>query len=420
MALGIHKLTAVQVKALTKPGRYGDGGGLWLQVSQWGTKAWIFRFTLHGKARQMGLGSVKTGKGSTGTFTLESARDRALQARQVVADGIDPIEAKTARRLAAKAEVAKQITFREAAERYIASHRAGWKNEKHGEQWTKTLENYALPVIGTLSVDAVETSHVLRVLEPIWTTKTETASRVRGRIEAVLDWATVREYRTGENPARWRGHLSEVLTAKGKLRKVKHHEAMPYAELPTFMAGLRDEDSISAKALEFTILTAARTGEAIGARWSEIDLASKTWMVPGERVKTGRDHRVPLSERTIDILTDLPRENGNDHVFIGIRPGRGLSNMSMLELLRGMTGNGASVHGFRSSFRDWAAEETNHPREVAEAALAHVVGDASERAYRRGDALQKRRRLMTAWTRYCASKPAKQADNVVAMHGAGT
>lgn len=405
------KLTAVEVKKLGKPGRYGDGGGLWLQVSQWGTKAWLFRYAINGKERQMGLGSIDT-------FTLAEARERARLARQKVADGIDPIEARRGQRLADTAATASRLTFRDASSRYIAAHKAGWKNEKHGAQWEATLATYAYPVIGNLSVADVAVAHVLKVLEPIWSTKPETASRVRGRIESVLDWSAARGHRQGDNPARWRGHLDKLLPAKTKVRRVKHHDAMPYANVPAFMADLRKMDSQSARALEFTILTAARTGETIGARWPEIDFQNKIWGVPGERTKSGREHRVPLTDRAVDILKALPREEGNPHVFIGARKCKGLSNMAMLELLKGVDGNGLTVHGFRSSFRDWAAEQTAFSREVAEASLAHIVGDKTEAAYRRGDALEKRRRLMEAWARYCA-KPAG-GGTVKLMAGART
>jgi integrase len=378
-------------------------------VSKWGTKAWLFRYMLDGRAREMGLGSVDT-------FSLKEARERARVARQKVADRIDPIEAKRGERMAAKAENAKLISFKDAAARYIDAHKAGWKNEKHAAQWEATLSSYVYPTLGELSVADISTAHVLKVLEPIWTAKPETASRVRGRIEAVLDWSTARGHRQGDNPARWRGHLDKLLPAKTKVRRVKHHDAMPYAAVPAFMATLRDMDSISARALEFTILTAARTGETIGARRPEVDAKNKLWTVPGERTKSGREHRVPLSDRALEILQSLPCEDGNDHLFIGARKGKGLSNMAMLELLRGIGANGLTVHGFRSSFRDWAGEQTNFPREVAEAALAHVLPDKTEAAYRRADALEKRRRLMAAWASYCG-KPTSRAGEVVALSG---
>ena len=404
---GLQKLSAAKVAKLKQPGRYGDGGGLWLQISPWETKAWLFRFMLDGKARQMGLGPLHT-------VSLADARERARQARALLLEGKDPIDTRNEGRQAAKAEAAKRITFRDAAERYIEAHKAGWKSEKHAEQWPMTLEKYAYPVIEDLAVAAVDTPHIMKILEPIWNTKTETASRVRGRIESVLDWAKARGYRQGDNPACWRGHLSELLPAKSKVRKVKHQPAMPYGDVPTFMAKLRLQKSVSARALELTVLTAARTGEVIGAGWSEIDFVAKVWTVPGDRTKSGREHRVPLSPRALEILADVPREgDGKGFIFPGGRANKPLSNMAMLELLRGMA-PGLTVHGFRSSFRDWAGEQTNYPRELAEAALAHVLSDKTEAAYRRGDALEKRRRLMTAWADYCASKP-KGASDVVPM-----
>ncbi|MBN9075031.1 MAG: integrase [Rhizobiales bacterium 65-79] len=408
MARTINRLSAAEVAKKNKPGRYGDGGGLWLQVSQFGTKAWIFRFMLDGKARQMGLGSIET-------FSLKEARERARQARQLVADGIDPIEVRLGQKQARRAEDAKRVTFWQGAEKYIAAHSAGWKNAKHADQWRNTLETYAKPVIGDLGVATVETAHILKILEPIWSEKTETASRLRGRIESVLDWATARHFRSGENPARWKGHLDKLLPARGKVAKVKHHAALPYADLPAFMARLRGMESLSAKALEFTILTVARTGEVVGAKWPEIDFGAKLWLVPAERMKAGKEHRVPLSDRALAILQSLPREKDNPFVFPGARKGKGLSNMAMLELLRGIDETkGLTVHGFRSTFRDWAAEQTAYPQELCEMALAHTVSDKVEAAYRRGDMLQKRYRLMAAWAGYCAGRPAKK-ENVIPM-----
>lgn len=394
-----NKLSAVFVTRAKKPGRYGDGGGLYLQVSPTGTKAWLFRFMLAGKARAMGLGPVEL-------VTLAQAREKARAARQHLLDRVDPIEARREQWGRKLADEAKKIMFKEAAERFIAAHKAGWRNPKHAEQWRSTLAAYAFPVIGDMSVAAVETAHILKVIEPIWATKTETASRVRGRIEVVLDWAKARHYRQGDNPARWRGHLDKLLPAKTKVRKVRHQPAMPYGKMPAFMDELRGQPSVSARALELTILTAARTGEVIGASWPEIDFAAKVWTIPGERPKSGREHRVPLSARALAILLDLPRVTVSDYIFPGAAPRRPLSNMAMLELLRGMNGGGFTVHGFRSSFRDWAGEQTNFAREIAETALAHVLSDKTEAAYRRGDALEKRRRLMEAWAGYCGSRAA--------------
>ncbi|ESX48810.1 integrase arm-type DNA-binding domain-containing protein [Mesorhizobium sp. C416B] len=406
MARSINKLSAVEVAKKAKPGTYGDGGGLYLQVAkstakgaQEGaiTKSWLFRFMLAGKARYMGLGDVQT-------FNLKEARERARAARQLVSDGKDPIEDRRERTAALRADDAKRITFKQASERYIAAQKAGWKNAKHADQWQNTLATYAFPVIGDLPVAKVDTAHVMQILEPIWTTKTETATRVRGRVELVLDWAKARHYRGGDNPARWRGHLDKLLPARSKVAKVEHHAAMPYADLPAFMAQLRSMDSISARALEFTILTAVRTGEAIGVMEGEVDFANKLWTIPAVRMKADRPHRVPLSDRAIEILKGVPREAESPYLFPGARKGKPLSNMAMLELLRGMEGmEGLTVHGFRSTFRDWAAERSNFPREIAEAALAHVLTDKTEAAYQRGDMLEKRRRLMTAWAGYCNS-----------------
>lgn len=406
MARTINKLSAAQVTKLKEPGMYGDGAGLWLQVSQWGTKSWIFRYMLAGKARYMGLGDVNT-------FSLKEARDRARTARQQVANGTDPIEARKEKKAELRADDAKRITFKDAAERYINAHKAGWKNAKHADQWRNTLETYAYPFIGDLPVAKVDTALVMQILEPIWAEKTETASRVRGRVEAVLDWAKARHFRGGENPARWKGHLDKLLPARAKVAKVEHHPALPYAELPALMEKLRGMDSVSARSLEFTILTAVRTGETIGAKEGEIDFANKVWVIPGERMKSGREHRVPLSDRALEIIKTTPREADSEYIFPGARKGKPLSNMAMLELLRGIDAS-LTVHGFRSTFRDWAAERTNFPREIAEAALAHVLKDKTEAAYQRGDLLEKRRRLMTAWAKYCAEKPVEKG-NVVAM-----
>lgn len=388
-----NRLSAVLVNKVKEPGRYADGHGLYLQVSVWGTKAWVFRFMQNGRARHMGLGPVHT-------LSLQEARERAKKARQALLDGLDPIEDRASARLAKRAEAAKRTTFKEAAEKYVAAHRAGWKNAKHADQWESTLTTYAYPIIGNLSVADVDTAHVLKIIEPIWGTKTETASRVRGRIESILDWAAARKFRHGDNPARWRGHLDKLLPARSKVQKVEHHPAMPYANVGAFIQELRAGCSISARALEFTILTSCRTAEVTGARWDEVDFTQKVWKVPGERTKSGREHRVPLSTRAIAILKEAPRVKDNPFVFPGIRVGQHLSNMAMLEMLRERCGDKFTVHGFRSSFRDWAAEQTNFPREIAEAALSHVLGNKVESAYQRGDLLEKRRRLMDSWATY--------------------
>ncbi|MCW5751357.1 MAG: integrase arm-type DNA-binding domain-containing protein [Anaerolineales bacterium] len=383
---------------LRAPGRYGDGKGLWLHYQGPGKASWILRYSLHGRRREMGLGS-------TSTLSLAEAREVARQARKLVLAGIDPIE----HRRAERQQQRQAMTFAEAAEAFIRSHRLGWKSPKHAAQWEATLATYAFPVFGRLPVGQVDTSHVMRALEPIWATKPETASRLRGRIEAVLDWAAARGHRAGDNPARWRGHLANLLPARAKVRKVQHFAALPYQQLPSFIAELRAQEGIGARALAFAILTAARTGEVIGAKWAEIDLASGIWTISGDRMKAGREHRVPLSGAALAILRALPRES--HWVFPGGRRGRPLSSMALLQVLRRMGFGNITAHGFRSTFRDWAAERTSFAREVAEAALAHSISDKVEAAYRRGDLFEKRRKLMDGWAGYATAPP--RAGDVV-------
>ena len=402
-----NRLTAIKVAKINKPGRDGDGNGLVLQVSKWGTKAWLFRFERDGRERQMGLGPVNV-------LTLAEAREKTRECRKTLLNGLDPIETRRSDRMRARVEAARGVTFRQCAEHYITAHEAAWRNDKHRAQWKSTLATYAYPTIGNLSVFAVDTALVLKIIEPLWRTKSETASRIRGRIESVLDWATVRGFRQGENPARWKGHIDKLLPPRSKVRAVKHHPALPYPEVPQFMADLRSRDGISARALELTILTALRTGEVIGAQWPEFDTEARIWIIPAERMKSGREHRVAISDRVLEIMSALPRKD--DFVFPGARRGTPISNMAMLELMRGM--RPAYVpHGFRSTFRDWAAERTNYPNHVVEMALAHVVENKVEAAYRRGDLFEKRRRLMTDWAKYCGA-PAARADTVVSIRNA--
>jgi len=407
----IHSLSALGVGKLKDPGYHSDGGGLYLQVSPTGTKSWIFRFKLQGRAREMGLGSLNT-------LSLADARGRAAECRRQLLDGIDPIEERKAMRNENRLEAAKKMTFEACATAYINTHKASWKNAKHVSQWENTIATYAKPVFGTLPVQAVDTALVVRVLEPMWSKTPETASRLRGRIESILDWATVRGLRRGENPARWRGHLEALLPARSKVRKVEHHAALPYGEMGGFVQEVRGEAGIAARALEFLILTAARTGEVIGARWEEFDLEAKVWTVPAERMKGKREHRVPLSPAVIKILTTMRAETDGGFVFPGRKADTHLSNMAMLALLKRMKRDDLTSHGFRSTFRDWAAETTNYAREVAEAALAHAVGDKVEAAYRRGDLFEKRRRLMNDWAKYC-STPAKAAQVIPINRAAG-
>jgi integrase len=393
---------------------YPDGAGLYLQVTTAAWRSWVYRFMLRGHAREMGLGPLSL-------VSLAEARSLALDARKLRLAGIDPIDAKRDQRGAAALEAAKAITFRACAEAYIEAHKAGWRNAKHADQWAATLTAYAFPIIGEVAAHAVDVAMVTKILEPIWKIKTETASRVRGRIESVLDWATSRGYRKGDNPARWRGHLENLLPARSKVRKVEHRPALPYTEIGAFMVDLHKHAGTAAAAMDFTILTAARTAETIGARWSEIDFDASTWTIPADRIKAGREHRVPLSTATVAVLREQQRQQriaGEvEFVFPGDKRGQHLSNMAMLALLQRMGRDDVTVHGFRSTFRDWAAERTNFPREVAEAALAHVVDDKVEAAYRRTDLFDKRRRLMDAWAKFCAT--VKAAGEVVTLTRAG-
>jgi integrase len=415
---GSNKLSARAVAA-AKPGvskkdgrlfnkLYGDGNGLWLQVSKFGTKAWLFRWQRDGRPENMGLGPLHT-------IPLAEARKRAAAARLMVHDGIDPREAKKAERARRKVEAAKAVSFWQCATRYIEAHRTGWRNAKHVAQWASTFGETrrgsrvfpaATEAINGLPVAAVDTGLVLKVLEPMWAKTPESARRTRGRIEAVLDWARVRGYRDGDNPARWSGHLDHILPARNKV--VKHHAAIAYRDLPAFMADLRAKSGVAAQALELAILCAARTSEVIGAKWSEIDLEAGLWTVPAGRMKAGREHCVPLSARAVEILAGLPRDGA--FVFPGGRAGRPLGTNALLEVVHDARGDG-TVHGFRSSFRDWAGNETNFPRELAEHALAHVIGDKAEQAYRRSDALARRRKLMDAWAKFCG-RPAASQNNV--------
>ena len=401
-------LTAKKVVRAKTPGRIHDAHGLYLQIRNANNKSWLLRFERGGVERWLGLGPVHV-------FSLKEARERARKARQLLADGIDPIEHKRTEKAKLAAEKAKTLTFAEATQRYFDQHEKGWRNRKHREQFLSTVQIYAHPVLGSMSVADIDTAAVLRAIEPHWLTKTETMNRVRGRIERILDWCTVRGYRQGANPAAWRGHLAEVLPARTKVAKVEHHPALPYAEVADFISKLRERKAIAARALEFVILTAARTGEVLGARWDEIDWAAKMWKVPANRMKGGRDHRVALSQRALDLLRELPREDGNDHIFIGSRPGAGLSEASMMQVLLRMGRTDVSVHGFRSTFRDWAAETTAYPNHVVEMALSHAVGDKVEAAYRRGDLLAKRKQLAEAWSRYCSAPPAATGKTVIPL-----
>jgi len=406
MARLVDRLTAVFVSKATKPGHYSDGGGLLLQVSPSGGKSWVFRFTLSKRQREMGIGA-------THTVTLLEARAKARECRLILLEGKDPIETRKALKLAETLERAKIMTFDECAAAYIAAHRSGWKNAKHASQWENTLKTYASPIIGKLPVALVDTALVLKVLSQpgkdkssLWDTKTETATRLRGRIESILGWATVSKYRQGDNPARWRGHLDNLLADPSRNKRTVHHPALPWQEVGAFMASLREQEGIAAKAVEFAILTACRSGEVRGATWAEFDLDAALWVIPAVRMKAKREHRVPLSVAALALLESMPRMG--DLVFVGMKPGAPLSDMSLTAVLRRMNRGDITVHGFRSSFRDWCAESVanSFPREVCEHALAHSLPDKVEAAYRRGDLIEKRTLLMQAWADYCETIPA--------------
>ena len=393
------KLSAIAVKQAKGRAVLHDGGGLYLRVSATGAKSWVYRYQVSGKRCDMGLGSASL-------FSLAEARKRAHEARKLVAEGLDPIEARLAERQAKAIDAAKAMTFQACAEAYIAAHRAGWRSPKSLQQWEGSLRDYVHGIFGALPVHAVDVGLVLKAIEPIWTEKPETANRVRGRIEAILDWATARRLRQGENPARWRGHLENLLPKHSKIRRVEHFSALPYCEIGPFMTELRQDSGVAALALEFAILTAARSSEVIGARWDEFNLAEGLWTVPAERMKGGREHRVPLADAALAIVGQMAAIRSGDFVFPGQRTGQPIGAMGLLYKLGQMGRRDVTVHGFRSSFRDWAAERTGFLSEVAEMALAHAVGDKVEAAYRRGDMFQKRRQLAEAWARFCRAPPA--------------
>lgn len=411
MARLMQKLSAREVEKKSASGLYGDGGGLTLQITKAGVKSWLFRYMIDGKARAMGLGP-------THTVSLAKARQKAAEAREMLVDGIDPLEAKARRMQAEKLAKARHMTFDQCASAYIQAHRPSWKNAKHADQWTNTLATYVSPIIGSLPVADVDTALIVKVLTQrdgkeatFWETKTETASRVRGRIESVLGWATTSGLRSGDNPARWKGHLENLLATISKAQRTENHPSLAWNRIGAFVEALRTREGIAARAVEFAILTASRSGEVRGARWSEIDLEAKVWTIPAQRMKAKREHEVPLSDAAVKLLEGLPRVKGVDLVFPGTK-GQPLSDMSLTAVLRRMNadtpvwtdkdGKTITVHGFRSTFRMWAAESTNYPREVAEHALAHQLPDLVERAYQRGTMFKKRAALMNEWATFCA------------------
>jgi integrase len=397
MGSRVRILTSVAVSKLTKPGLHFVGmvPGLAVAISESGSKRWILRFYMNGRRRDMGLGSFPE-------VTLADAREVAFQKRTLIRQGVDPIEQRRAALDRTKEQNESNLSFRACAAEYIESHSKGWKNVKHSQQWESTLTKYAYPFIGDMKARAITLRDTLKILEPIWETKTETASRLRGRIEAILDWATVRGYRDGLNPARWKGNLETLMPARSKVAKVRHFSALPWEQCPALYSGLKGRKGASIDALQFCILTACRSGEVRGARWSELDLEKAVWTIPAERMKAGREQRVPLSEPALKLLSRLPRFIGDDLVFPNSR-GAALSDMAILAALK-ETSSGVTVHGFRSSFRDWAGESTAYPREVIEHALAHQIKDKAEAAYARGDLFTKRVALMKSWGDFLESR----------------
>jgi integrase len=394
MARAVHRLTAVGINRLKAPGFYSDGGNLNFRIADGGSRSWVFRFAKNGRTRDAGLGPYPE-------VSLADARIKAFEWRKLLVAGIDPLDQRNAARASDLVAASKSLTFDDCLTGYAAAHESGWRSVKHAKQWRASLTAYASPVFGRLPVSAIDTGMLMRVLEPIWAAKPTTASRVRGRIENVLDWAKVRGYRRDENPARWKGHLDHLLPSKSKVQAIEHHAAMPYAEIGGFMAQLRERPNVSARALEFLILTAGRRGEVIGARWSEIDLPGKVWTIPASRMKASREHRVPLTSAAVAVLKQMEAIRQSDFVFPGMGGGR-IGINAMHELLGAMGWrDAAKAHGFRSTFRDWAAERTSFPRELAELSLAHSVGNEVEQAYRRTDMFEKRRKLMDAWAAYC-------------------
>ena len=389
--------SARSVETVNEIGYHRCDRGLYLQVARSGTKSWLFRYKspVTAKQREMGLGSLNL-------ISLAVARDLAVECRRQVLSGLDPIEERGRVRRIRQLEQARSITFKEAADQCIASKKPEWKNAKHAQQWSNSLTTYAFPIFGNLCISDLNTDLVLKAIEPIWITKAETASRVRQRIETVWDWARARKYVEGENPARLRGHLDKILARTAKVKRVKHHAAVPYNQIGSFITKLRNRKGSAASALEFMILTAARTGEVRGARWQEVDLTATVWIIPADRMKAGKEHRVPLCERAVEILDSIKsNRNPQEFVFPGWKAGTGLSDGAMLVLLKKMDVGPYTPHGFRSTFRDWAAERAHQfSNETIELALAHTIKNRAERAYRRGDQLERRRDLMAAWNQY--------------------
>lgn len=396
MSRSINKLSAIKVSKTTAPGMHSDGAGLYLQVSKTSTKSWIFRYRRHGKLRDMGLGPIHA-------VSLAEARKSAAIYKTILLDDRDPIEARKQEQIAQRIEASKSISFKSCAASFIAAHEPKWTSEKHIKQWRSTLATYAEPYIGNLPVSQIDTPLVMKCLEPIWYDKTPTASRLRYRIEKILDWAKIKEHRQGENPARWKGHLDHLLPAPSKVTAVVNHPALPYADIAGFMKILGQKDVFSARLLEFTILTGLRTFSVIGTRWDEVNFKDRVLTIPASRMKTGREHKVPLTDKMLAVISTMGKVKQNEYVFPSRKTGGHLSTGAMDNLLERMGRTDITVHGFRSTFRDWTSEETSFTGDIAEMALAHAIKNNSEAAYRRGDLFKKRRKLMDAWEAYCCS-----------------
>jgi integrase len=406
-------LTIRQIAALP-PGKHADGQGLYVLVTPTGGRSWALRYERHGRERWKGLGPCAI-------FKPEEARQRARKAKQQLFDGIDPIDAAREQRKEEARKIAKTITFKDAAQKYFDQHKVEWSSAKHAHQFMASLTQYAFPVIGRLPVAEIDEDLIYSIIEPIWLTQYQTASRVRGRIAAVLDWATAHGYRSGDNPARWAGNLKERLPNKGDFTKAEHHEAMPYAALPSFIAELSTYQGVAPRALEFLILTAARSNELMLAKWCEFDLAKRVWTIPADRMKMRAEHDIPLTDRMMGILKALPRETSasDGFVFIGTKAGRPMAKNTLSKLLTKTMGKDCTVHGFRASFRTWAAESTSYPRDVIESALAHTVGNAVERAYQRSKLMEKRRPLMDQWSHFVLSPADRRGASVTAIRKSG-
>lgn len=399
------KLSALEVGRLKEPRKHPVGESLYLQISKTGARSWLFRYAINSKTTWMGLGSARI-------VSLADARAKVTEFLKDLQDGLNPLAERAAQEKELQLQDARTMTFDECANKYVDAHSPSWKNEKHKSQWTNTLDTYASPFIGQLPVGDVDTTLVLKILEPIWYTKAETANRLRGRLERVLSWAAVRGYRSHDNPARWRGHLDQLLPKRASIQKVEHFKALPFGEVGSFIQKLRKQDSIGALALEFVILTATRTNETLQAKWAEFNFEENYWLIPAERMKAKKEHKVPLCPRALEILNKVRTHSTGEHVFPGMKSGQSLSDMTLLMIIRRM-GYDVTTHGFRSSFSDWAAERTNFPREVVEMALAHTVKNKVEAAYRRGDLFFKRTHLMNKWAEFCSTRTASSINAVV-------